>query len=66
MYLGVMVAFLGLPLALGSWWALAPSLPNMGLFACRAYREDNMLNAGLPGYSECAQRVKYRLLPGIW
>jgi protein-S-isoprenylcysteine O-methyltransferase Ste14 len=66
MYLGVMVAFVGLPLVLGSWWALVPSLPNIGLFAYRTYREDNMLKDGLPGYSEYAREVRYRLLPGIW
>ena len=66
MYLGVMVAFVGIPLVLGSWWALVPSLINIGLFAYRTYREDNMLKDGLPGYSEYAQEVKFRLLPGIW
>jgi len=25
-----------------------------------------MLQAGLPGYREYAQRTRYRLLPGIW
>ena len=58
--------FIGMPLALGSLWALIPSLPNIGLFAYRTYREDNMLKDGLPGYAEYAQVVRFRLLPGIW
>jgi len=66
MYLGVMIAFIGMPLVLGSLWALIPSLPNIGLFAYRTYREDNMLKDSLPGYAEYAQAVRFRLLPGIW
>jgi protein-S-isoprenylcysteine O-methyltransferase Ste14 len=32
----------------------------------RTAREDRMLMQGLPGYEEYAQKVRYRLLPGIW
>jgi protein-S-isoprenylcysteine O-methyltransferase Ste14 len=66
MYLGVMLAILGMPLALGSWWALIPAVLIAGLFAYRAYREDRMLRDGLPGYAEYAEAVKSGLLPGIW
>lgn len=66
MYLGIMVAFLGLPIALGSWWGMIPSTPIIGLFVYRTYREDLMLIRGLNGYAEYTERVKYRLLPGIW
>jgi protein-S-isoprenylcysteine O-methyltransferase Ste14 len=66
MYLGIMVAFLGMPLALGSWWALIPSAVIAGLFVYRTYREDVMLLHGLRGYAEYAEKVRYRLVPGIW
>jgi protein-S-isoprenylcysteine O-methyltransferase Ste14 len=66
MYLGILLAFLGLPLALGSLWALLPSAIIMGLFAYRTYREDHMLQSGLEGYAEYARKVRYRLIPGIW
>lgn len=66
MYLGIIIAFLGLPLALGSWWAMIPSLSIVGLFVYRTYREDLMLLHGLNGYAEYVERVRYRLLPGIW
>jgi protein-S-isoprenylcysteine O-methyltransferase Ste14 len=66
MYLGIIVAFLGMPLALGSWWAMIPSMVIVGLFVYRTYREDLMLIHGLNGYAEYAERVRYRLLPGIW
>lgn len=66
MYLGIIVAFLGLPLASGSWWALIPGSMVGGVFVYRTLREDGMLMAGLPGYEEYASEVRYRLLPGIW
>ena len=66
MYLGIITAFLGLPLALGSWWGLFPTLLIVAIFIYRTYREDLMLTAGLVGYPEYAARVRYRLLPGVW
>jgi len=66
MYLGIIVAFLGIPLALGSWWAMIPSIVIVGLFVYRTHREDLMLIQGLTGYAEYTERVRYRLLPGIW
>jgi protein-S-isoprenylcysteine O-methyltransferase Ste14 len=66
MYLAIILAFLGIPLALGSWWALIPSVLIVGLFVYRTYREDQMLIEGLAGYTEYTQKVRYRLLPGIW
>jgi protein-S-isoprenylcysteine O-methyltransferase Ste14 len=66
MYLGIILAFGGVPLILDSCWALIPSAAIMGLFVYRTYREDQMLQSGLDGYVEYAQRVRYRLIPGIW
>jgi protein-S-isoprenylcysteine O-methyltransferase Ste14 len=65
-YTGFIVSFLGTALALGSLWAIIPA----GLIACllvvRTALEDRTLQDELPGYKEYAQRVRYRLLPGIW
>ena len=65
-YVGFAVSYLGTSLALGSLWALLPA----GLIACllvvRTALEDQTLHDELPGYSDYAQRVRYRLLPGIW
>ena len=66
MYLGIIVAFLGIPVALASWWAMIPSIVIVGLFVYRTHREDLMLIHGLNGYADYAERVRYRLLPGIW
>lgn len=66
MYAGVIVGVLGLPLALGSWWALIPAVLLAGLFVVRTALEDQMLQQQLPGYPEYARHTRYRLLPGIW
>lgn len=66
MYSGIIIGFLGLPLVLTSWWAMIPGVVIVGLFIYRTYREDQMLFDGLAGYAEYADKVKYRLLPGIW
>jgi protein-S-isoprenylcysteine O-methyltransferase Ste14 len=58
--------FLGMPLALGSWWALIPAMLLAPLLVVRTNWEDGTLRDELPGYEEYAQRVRYRLVPGIW
>lgn len=66
MYLGIIVLFLCMPVALGSWWALLPSIVIGFLFVLRTAKEDRMLRDELPGYVEYTRRVRYRLAPGIW
>ena len=58
--------FLGIPLALGSLWALVPAILLCPLIVTRTVWEDRTLQAELPGYKEYAQRVRYRLVPGVW
>ncbi len=65
-YVGGVVANLATPLMLGSAWALIPGLLVVGLTILRTSLEDKTLQAELPGYAEYAQRVRYRLVPGIW
>ena len=66
MYLALVILFVCVPLALASLWALIPGFLIVGLFVYRTAREDRTLMEKLPGYEEYAQRVRYRLLPGIW
>jgi protein-S-isoprenylcysteine O-methyltransferase Ste14 len=66
MYAGNILLFLCVPLVLGSWWAGIPALLIGGLYVLRTYLEDRMLQQELDGYMAYAQRVPYRLLPGIW
>ena len=53
-------------LALGSWWAMAPIGPVVFLMIRRAVIEDRFLQQELDGYADYAQRVRFRLVPGIW
>jgi protein-S-isoprenylcysteine O-methyltransferase Ste14 len=65
-YTGYIVSFLGMALALGSLWAIIPAGLIVCLLVVRTALEDRTLQDELPGYKEYAQRVRYRLLPGIW
>ena len=58
--------FLGIPLALGSLWGLIPATLMSAFLVVRTVLEDRTLRAELPGYREYAQRVRYRLVPGVW
>jgi len=65
-YAGAILAQVATPVLLGSPWALILGLASAALFGVRTYLEDKTLRKELPGYDEYAQRVRYRLLPGVW
>lgn len=65
-YVGWSLLWLGVPLLLGSAWALVPGALCVGGIVVRTALEDRDLTAGLPGYREYAARVRYRLLPVVW
>jgi protein-S-isoprenylcysteine O-methyltransferase Ste14 len=54
------------PLALGSYWGMIPDAFLVTLIVARIRNEEEVLKRGLEGYSEYTQKVKYRLVPGIW
>ncbi|MBT1511598.1 isoprenylcysteine carboxylmethyltransferase family protein [Bradyrhizobium sp. SRL28] len=66
MYSGIMLFFVGVPLLLGSWWGVAIAPVFAVLFAIRARIEERALVEGLPDYADYAERVRYRLVPGLW
>ncbi|HVP20283.1 MAG TPA: isoprenylcysteine carboxylmethyltransferase family protein [Anaerolineaceae bacterium] len=66
MYVGILLMSLGMPLLLGSRWAVIPGVLNIILFIIRTALEDKALQAELPGYEEYARKVRYRLIPGVW
>ncbi len=66
MYAAIIPFILCIALILGSGWALVPGAIIAALFIIRTALEDRMLQAELPGYTEYAQRVRYRLVPGVW
>ncbi len=65
-YTGFLIYGLSSALALGSWWALAPSLIIFPAIFRRTILEDRFLQQELEGYPDYARRVRYRLLPGLW
>ena len=56
----------GIPLALASYWALAPAGVAVVVIVVRTALEDRMLQNDLAGYRDYASRVRYRLIPGLW
>lgn len=66
MYLGLCLLGIGMPLALGSWWALIPGGLFSLTFVYRTAQEDRFLCNNLPGYREFTQRTPYKLIPGGW
>lgn len=66
MYAFALPQFVGAPLLLGSWWGLAIApVAYLGL-AWRIFGEEAVLRQELAGYEDYAQRVRFRLLPGVW
>jgi protein-S-isoprenylcysteine O-methyltransferase Ste14 len=65
-YVGTLTIELATPLALGSGWGLVPAVLIAALIVLRTVLEDRMLRNELEGYAEYAQRVRYRLIPGLW
>lgn len=65
-YAGNLLALSGMVLALGSMWLLIPAAVALIIAVIRTALEDRTLHEELPGYRAYAQRVCYRLIPGIY
>jgi protein-S-isoprenylcysteine O-methyltransferase Ste14 len=66
MYLGTLVLFIATPFALGSYAAVPLFLLFVPMMVLRILNEEEVLRRGLPGYAEYCDKVRYRLVPGIW
>lgn len=66
MYVGVLVMFLPVPVALGSWWGLMPMGAITVALVLRILNEEAVLKRDLPGYEEYCGKTKYRLIPFVW
>ncbi|MCX5834427.1 MAG: isoprenylcysteine carboxylmethyltransferase family protein [Deltaproteobacteria bacterium] len=66
MYAAIIVLIISIPLLLGSLWSLIPGGMMIILIIIRTALEDRMLQAELDGYRSYADKVRYRLLPGLW
>jgi protein-S-isoprenylcysteine O-methyltransferase Ste14 len=65
-YLAMIIQFLTIPFVLGSVLSLIPVIAIVIAYAYRTDREDRLLHGKLPGYADYANRVRFRLIPGIW
>jgi protein-S-isoprenylcysteine O-methyltransferase Ste14 len=65
-YAGNVLALFGIVLALSSVWTLIPAAVASIIAVIRTVLEDQTLQEELPGYRDYAQRVRYRLIPGIY
>jgi protein-S-isoprenylcysteine O-methyltransferase Ste14 len=66
MYSGALIMLLGTPFALASWWGMVPFVLMFVVIVIRLLDEEKLLLANLPGYTEYATRIKYRLIPRAW
>jgi protein-S-isoprenylcysteine O-methyltransferase Ste14 len=66
MYMGALFWFVGMSLALGSWWGLFVFLLMLPALIWRLFDEEKFLAINLPGYVEYQNKVRYRLIPLVW
>jgi protein-S-isoprenylcysteine O-methyltransferase Ste14 len=66
MYAAALIFMIGIPLALGSWWGLLALAPGVPALMWRILDEERLLKRELPGYAEYTQRVRFRLIPGLF
>jgi protein-S-isoprenylcysteine O-methyltransferase Ste14 len=66
MYAGAILLLIGIPLSLGSWWALLLIVPFMPVLVWRILDEELFLRQNLPGYEEYADKLQYGLIPHLW
>ena len=65
-YVGTLLLHWGVPFMLNSLWAIIPAVAMTLVLVARTALEDRTLRDELPGYQEYAERVRYRLIPGVW
>jgi protein-S-isoprenylcysteine O-methyltransferase Ste14 len=66
MYAGAPLVLVGLALWLGSYAAALYALVPVALLMQRIALEERFLIRELTGYQEYVERVRYRLVPGVW
>ena len=66
MYAAALPLFLATPPALGSWYGLIPAALVVAAVVWRLLDEEQHLALQLPGYAEYREKVRARLIPGVW
>ncbi len=65
-YLATLLACLGVPVLLGTLWALIPAAIAGAAIVVRTALEDRMMRDHLDGYETYTRAVGARLVPGFW
>jgi protein-S-isoprenylcysteine O-methyltransferase Ste14 len=65
-YAGSLLAYLASPIWLDSWWAFIPAIIISVILVIRTNLEDKTLHEELEGYRDYSDRVRFRLMPGLW
>ena len=66
MYMTTLLLFLSMPLVLGCVISFAIMLLYIPIIAKRIRNEEQVLEAGLEGYAEYMQRIRYKVIPFVW
>lgn len=66
MYASAAVYFIGMSLALGSYWGLIASVLTILALVWRLFDEEKFLARNLPGYAEYCAKVRWHLIPGFF
>jgi protein-S-isoprenylcysteine O-methyltransferase Ste14 len=66
MYAGTLLLLLGMPLWLESYAATLLAGIPIALLAVRILIEERFLHRELTGYTAYAERVRFRVIPGVW
>jgi protein-S-isoprenylcysteine O-methyltransferase Ste14 len=66
MYSSAAVYFIGMTLALGSYWGLIPAALTVLGFIARLFDEETFLAQNLSGYREYCAKVRWHLIPGVF
>ncbi len=66
MYSSAAIYFIGLSLALGSYWGLIPAILTILGLVWRLFDEEKFLAQNLPGYTDYPTKVRWHLIPGVF
>jgi protein-S-isoprenylcysteine O-methyltransferase Ste14 len=66
MYAGIALLLVGMPLWLGSMAGALVALAPIAVLMVRIGIEEAFLRRELDGYAAYAERVRSRLIPGVW
>jgi protein-S-isoprenylcysteine O-methyltransferase Ste14 len=66
MYSSAAVYFIGVSLALGSYWGIIPAILTILGLVWRLFDEEKFLTENLAGYNEYRTKVRWHLIPGVF